>query len=610
MVSRKLGMKSHKRHFLFILALIVVTKMPYAQRVYEISVCDLAPNYGINCELLNDTNALHTTLKQFHFNKAQVEMECDNLLHKVRNMRRSLKYDYELRDGKLWIDQTVFVSDFAQYDSILDNLQERIINVREYYANRAERERDSVETAHKARVDRERQRRQQELDQRATTLKDSIGILHNKIFSACNNKDNLSKKIVKERKDIFYAYLSIYNKQDLTLQSINREYLIRLRDLLQMQRNLLDSVLGEHGYPLRIDAFPNRLKERCGRKHTEVYRSYLKSFNQPTVAVNFNNIVDYYRYTRLLKNIVSIQEGYLASVSLRDSIMIYKDSIFETYKNKYRPIGKIYEDCASHLALVPAFSNVEDKDLFLEQLEGHLMLQKAYMRNHEILEQLENKANRINSSCGNLREVKKTFSMIPQPYDVLPDFCDVSESATYDSTLSRIDQMQDIYKEIIALRKTIDTNEQQIMSGKHTERVFIRGYKTIKSQVELTPSCITVYDGKRFTKSLQDFAELQKRCIITVAQSDAIANNEKKIVSYEKVYPNIYKAYKTLIKSMSKSEINNLKDLQTYQMAIASIQSIQSRFIAILNSSESQVIDGYLVDENDVNHIRLLLKIQ
>lgn len=594
--------------FLLLLFLLSAGSLS-AQHVYEISVCDLSPNYGIDCELITDSNALYRKLDKLATSRSQVEMECDNLTMRIKNMRRSLSNDYELRDNKLWIDKDVYVTDFDKFDSMLLVLLENTAKARENYVVRAEQREAVMETVRNQRVKREQQRQQADLDQQANSLKDSISMMHNNIFVTCNNKANMSKRLIKERKDIFYAYLSIYNKQDLNVSNATREDIVRLRDLLRMQRNMLDSVVGSNGYPIRIESFPNRLRDLCGRKHTEVYRNYLKTFQQPSVSVNFTNILEYYRYTKLLQNIVRVQEGYMKTIALRDTIFSQKDSIFNAYKNKYRTVEKVYEDCATSLNLAPSFSNVDDMEAFLKGLRDHIKLQRAYLTNRTILDRLERNAEKVNYNCGNLKDVRKAFSMITMPYEVLPNFCDVSNSAPYDSTLSRIGQMQDIYSEIIALRKLIDTNEQRILSGKHTERVFIRGYKTIKNQNALEPTCVSVPDGKRFVASLKSFAELQKKCIVTVAQSDMMEENSQRIGAYEKMFPNIYAAYRHLVKSMQKAEITNTTELKSYQMYVTSLLRIQKRFIEILNSDENRIVDAYLKEEEDVNHIKLLLKL-
>lgn len=588
----------------FLLFMTYITT--HAQNVVHVSVVDLSPNYGIESSFLTDTNNIHQHLSHIAPNLAL--RECEMLNTQLQNMSRSLRNDYTVKDGKIWIDNNVVVEDFPKYDSIIQTLISIVHRTKTQIEHQRYTFIDTAELA-KQRITEEQQRTQDNLNERATQLKDSIMLMHQKIFTLCDRKDSKNRKALKERKDLFYAYLTIYNKQNLTSTIVSDIQIVRLKDLLKMQCDLYNNVIGDNGYLRQIDKFNATLKDKAGVRNLEVYRSYIKNFPSITIAVNFTNYIEYYRYSNALRDITDVQNGYLKTIELRDSIKTNYDSIKMAYRAKKLPICKAYEYCLSQVNQIPTFTATREKDIFINHLRSHILLQKKYISNHHKLVAMESLGDSISKACKNLRDVKKCYAAFDSPYLITPTFCDTAEAAQYDSTLAEYRSMQHLFQIVINLTNEINQKEKLILSAKNAEKEFTKGYKNIKKQYELTPTFLSIKEGEQYTKRQQAFLYFQDKCLLTIAQSDTIADYESKIKAQEQVYPNIIKAYKLIRKDMAEEGIVTSIDMTMYQMRMSTIIHIQENFLNILKSADSKIIDAKLDKESDINVIRTIFQL-
>lgn len=563
-------------------------------QVTYLSVLEVAPNYGIDSVYLTDTNNFQYHLNAQEQNYIALASECVDLSSKIQNMLYSLQHDYEHDQKAIWINHKSAINDFATYEPILIDLQQRANRLSKNYLQMEQNRIIEAERQAQIMAEEERASKQEGRNIEAKSLKKSIDEQHALITEKCK-QSSLSKQQQKERKDLYYTYLAIYNGYDFTVADATESYLQQLTELRNMQRDMLDSVIcDKDSYTQRIEGFPSRLKDSCGLRHNDVYRSYTRVFYHTTVPIAFTNLSEYYRYTQKLRDIAYTQDQYLKAVNLRDSIRNNTDTLHARYWKRYKNILSAYDEMNSRVNTLPSFTTRPGSIQFIADLRDYIDVQELYRKNFKRLEAIDERADSINALASGYKmsDIKKAYSKLPKGESFVPHFGTLVESIAYDSTLDDFEQVQANYMKIIALRKIIQDKHDQILDGKNNERVFSNGYKKIRDKFNFTPSCTYADEAYFFVSTLLNFIYFQDQCKKSMVKRDSIQNGEKAIKYYEGLRPNIYKAYKNLMKSCpSPDKIETIEEMEGYDRLLDYRILIQDKLLTIFKSSDAEEID-------------------
>lgn len=598
------------------LAIALILLLPsflYAQRPAAsptvLSVKDILSNYGLDTMWVDDTAGVMQYLSEQPQDYVALTNLCVSIRTKAQSVIRSVENDYSFRDSLIWIDSNTVLSDYPIYEYRLRRLAELMGRMSIRYSRLEQQRIEAEKEAARLRALEEARRQQEERDRTANDLRSNIELHHRAIIVACDGAGITNKNKLKELKDLYYSYLMVYNKYDLSSGHATNEGIAKLDELNAFQNDLLENVLGQNSLPNQIDNFKNILKVRCEGGNSDIYRSYSKVFKHTSVPVSFADVKEYEEYVNRLRTITNIQARYLQTLELRATIASGNEAIASRYGKKYRDIVSAYRDVLATVNQLPSFTTNAESILFIQSLEDFIEAQQIYLDDYSRLEDISARGDTIiRGSQSRFHDVVDAYRSIEASLRPIPQFKDADGALLYEQQLDEVCNIQQCYVQVIKLREIIARNEDTLTNARKTDRTLFNGYRLLRRQVDLKPQFSTHERGRSFIEMLNEHIEIQQLCLTTLSKLKAIDANEKIIIDKDNRYRNISKAYQRIRKAYNGvEEITNTEDLRRYNRQCDYILEMQDAFIRTMRGQNAAECDNKLKRENDIEKVRLVI---
>lgn len=573
-----------------------------------LSVGEIVGNYGLDTNWVNDTAGAMAYLESQPEDYVALTNLCVSIRTKAQKMIASIENDYDFRDSLVWIDSNTVLGDYQIYEFRLRRLADLMGRMSIKYS-RLEQQRIEAEKENaRRRAIEEARRQQEERNRMAADLRSSIDLHHRAIITACDGAGVSDKAKLKELKDLYYSYLMVYNKYDLSVGNATGESINRLDELNSFQNDLLENVLGQNSLPSQIENFKNILKVRCETENSDVYRSYCKVFKQTSVPVSFADVREYENYVNRMRVVVNVQQRYLQTLDLRATIAAASDAIVAQYGKKYKQIVSAYREVLRTVNLLPAFTTNAESILFIRNMEDFIAAQQLWLDYYSLLEQIGQRSDSIKSVGVKLADIASAYREVEPSMLPVPGFRDTEGALQYEAQLEVVRQVQECYLEVIERRKAIARNDDTLTSSRRLGRILSNGYRILRKQTDLRPSFSTVDRGQAFLKTLSAYSEMQETCLEIRAKLRKIEENEHVITAKDNPYRNISKAYKRMEKVYGGiSEITNKDELRRYNRQCDNLLAMQQVFIAAIHSEMAVNKDNMLKHETEIEKIKLVI---
>lgn len=573
------------------------------------SVRDILGNYGLDTAWVDDTAGVMQYLNEQTQDYVALTNLCVTIRTKAQNVIRSIENDYQFRDSIIWIDSNTVLADYPIYEYRLRRLAELMGRMSIKYSRLEQQRIEAEKEAARQRAIEEARRQQEERDRTADDLRSNIELHHRAIITACDGAGISNKAKLKELKDLYYSYLMVYNKYDLSTGHATNEGIAKLDELNAFQNDMLENVLGQNSLPNQIENFKNILKVRCENGNNDVYRSYSKVFKHTSVPVSFADVKEYAEYVNRLRTITTIQARYLQTLELRATIASGNEAIATRYGKKYRDIVSAYRDVLSTVNQLPSFTTNAESILFIQSLEEFIEAQQIYLDDYSLLEDISARGDTIiRGSQSRFSDVVDAYRSIESSLRPIPQFKDAEGALIYEQQLNEVRNVQQCYLQVIKLRDIIARNEDTLTNARKTDRILFNGYRLLRRQVDLKPQFTSHERGRSFLDMLNEHIELQQLCLSTLAKLRTIDNNEKTITDKDNRYRNISKAYQRIRKAYNGvDEITNAEDMRRYSRQCDYILEMQEAFISTMHGQTAAESDNKLRRENDIEKIRLVI---
>ena len=589
-------------------------QQPKPQPPTVLSVGEIMGNYDIDTAWLGDTAGIMRYLGEQEQDYVALTNLCVSIRTRAQKAIHSIENDYEFRDSLIWLDSNTVLADFPIYEYHLRNLADLMGRLSVQYTKMEHQRIEAEKEAARQRAIEEARRQQEERNRIASDLRSNIELHHRAIVTACDGAGITDKTKIKELKDLYYSYLMVYNKYDLSTGNATDESIARLDELNAFQNDLLENVLGHNSLPYQIENFKNVLKVRCEKGNSDIYRSYSKVFKNTSVPVNFADIREYENYINNLHTVINIQQRYLQTLELRSTIAANSEAIANQYGKKYRQIATSYKDVAHGINTLPSFTTNAESILFIDGLNKFVEAQQLYMDFYPQIEEITQRSDSImrrGIARGKVMyDVVVAYRTIAETLLPIPAFSTPEEALLYENELDEVRQVQQSYLSVLERRETIAANDDSIASARKLDRVLANGYKLLRKQADLSPNFATVERGRSFIDMLDDHIQMQQVCLSTIGKLREIERNEKTLTSKDSPYRNITKAYNRMAKAYRGiDEITNNEDLRRYNRQCGYIIDMQNTFLEVLRSQSASEIDSKLRKESSIDKIKLIMGI-
>ena len=572
-----------------------------------LSVGDIMGNYGLDTVWVNDTAGAIAYLDAQPQDYVALTNLCVSIRTKAQKAISSIENDYPFRDSLIWIDSNTVLADYPIYEYRLRRLADLMGRMSIKYSRLEQQRIEAEKEAARLRAIEEARRQQEERNRIASDLRSNIDLHHRAIVTACDGAGISDKTKLKQLKDLYYSYLMVYNKYDLSVGNATDESIERLDQLNAFQNDLLDNVLGQNSLPYQIENFKNVLKVRCEKDNADIYRSYSKVFKQTNVPISFADIREYEDYTTRLRTVINVQQRYLQTIDLRASIASGTDKIAALYGKKYRDMAASYREVLRTVDQLPAFTTNAESILFIQSLEAFIAAQQRYLDIYPVFEDLTMRSDSIMSQR-DYSDVVATYREAKEHLRPQPSFRDLEGADYYDVQLEEVRTVQQCYLDVLQLRRLIAVCDDSLNANRKTDAVLSNGYRLLRKQTDLKPSFYTVERGRGFIGMLQSHYEMQQLCLRILHKQEAIKANEKVINDRELPYGNIRKAYSRMIKAYKGlGEITNTEDLRRYDRQSDYILGMQQAFINVIRGGNATELDAKLKRENDIDKIKVII---
>ncbi|MDY5969056.1 MAG: hypothetical protein SPJ13_03440 [Bacteroidales bacterium] len=569
----------------------------------------IASSYGIDSALVEDTTQVTQWLNTLpDTSLGNRGTQCALLNTKVQHMLSSLRNTYPEHDGKLWIDSNTCITDHKTYALKLSALSKFLMRKAAEY-DRREQERILTEL----RVAEQEARAKAQAEQQArndslAALKTAIIEMHRQISQLTDGESTDDRRRQARLKDIYFCYLSLYNKYDLSPAYATSVQLQQLRILLNVQRSITDSLLGPNSYDRRIAAFVNTIKQRCATGHKEVSKAYYQNFHGTEIPVNFSNVAEYRDFVNKLEEMICVQEYYLRSVDILEQMDRGTATVMHRAA-KRRNVQASYKAALASLDKVPAFVSPKEGDAFLRKLEDFVETQQQYIVVMDHMDSIDLRGKEVVYACGkHFADVAAAYNELASTYDFSPSFTTSEGAAFYDKTLDDFEEMQDAYLKIIDLRQTIKTQDDKLLDNKKLPREVRSGYKLIKGLTQIKPDFSTMARGELFIDGLKKFISLQGKVEAIAYSQLEIDNDEQRLKLMGKANRHTVNAYKLLRHDMKQDfTITAESDLDEYAKYQERQRRLQGQFINIIQSNERTEYNRRFQGVRDPTKIRLIL---
>lgn len=574
-----------------------------------LSVADILPNYGLDTAMVNDTTAAVAYIEAQPENYVELTNLCVAIRTKAQQAIASIENDHEFRDSLYWIDSNTALGDYTIYEFRLRRLADLMGRMSIKYSRLEQQRVEAEKEAARLRAIEEARRQQEARDREADDLKGSIERHHRTIITACDGAGVTDKVKLKSLKDLYYSYLMVYNKYDLTSTHATPESNAQLDELNSFQNNLIENVLGENSLPSQIEGFKARLKARCEKDNSDIYRSYSRVFKQTSVPISFADVREYDDYLNRMNTVINVQGRYLQTIDLRATIDSGSNAIINLYGKKYRDVVSSYKEVVRSLDIVPAFTTNAESLNFIQRLEDFIAAQQIYLSDYAVLEEITRRSDSImNGRAGSFRDVISAYRDIQSSLVPAPSFRDEAGARRYEGQLNEVQRVQECYMRVFDLRRDIERNDDSLNAARKVDRTLTNGYRLLRKQSDITPNFSTIERGNSFINILNGHIEMQNLCLNTVRKLRIIERNEERITSKDIPFRNIQKAYSRMLKAYSNvDEITNQEDLRRYSRQCDYILEMQEAFLKTIAGELATDSDNKLRRESDVEKIKLVI---
>lgn len=572
-----------------------------------LSVGEILGNYGLDSALVNDTAAAIAAVDTGDKSYVDLTSLCVSLRTKAQQALQSIENDYVVRDSLVWIDSNTVLGDVTIYSYRLRRYADLMGRLSVRYSRLEQQRIEAEKEAARQRAIEEARRQQEARDKRASDLKGNINRHHRAIITATDGIGVTDKGKLKALKDLYYSYLMVYNKYDLSASRATDAYNDQLDELNAFQLDLLENVLGENSLPSQIEGFKARLKVQCDKDNTDIYRSYTKVFKQTSVPISFADVSEYQEYIGRMRSVINVQERYLRTIQLRATIADGSQAIERLYGKKYRNVVDAYRETLRSLNLLPAFTTNAESLNFIQSLDDFIAAQQLYIDYYALFEEITQRSDSIMSGkLGNHRDVVSAYRDVRGSLLPMPHFTDPAGAALYEARLADVVKVQQCYMDVFSKRNDIARNDDSLHAVRKVDRTLTSGYRLLSKQVDLTPSFYTLERGNSFLRVLDKHIEMQHLAMNTVRKIKIIDANDDRITSKDITFRNIQKAYSRLIKVYRGiDEITNSEDMRRYSRQCDNIIAMQQRVLDIIAGETVNDIDERLRKESDIDKIRL-----
>ena len=397
-------------------------------------------------------------------------------------------------------------------------------------------------------------------EQKLVVLKDRIKLQHSRLTALCSDEGVIDKNRARFLKNIYYAYLSVYNHYNIGSNENSADYYAQMAQLDSLQQHLRDSIIGADSYPTRIENFKNTLKLKAGKDNLEVYKSYSRTYQPPTIAINFTTAEEYRHFVSQYLEVIRIQNLYLDCLGWLDRINANTGSIVSMLGNTGHATP--YKNIVASTNFIPVFTTLDGGAQFINKLKEFESIQQEYLKTDAKIKQLEQLADSIYTVGRKYSDLTAAFRLVQQSTDVYPAFRNREELESYNRKLADYGTVASQYLHLVYLRDTIAANENII---DHSTKTLRDGQRTLKKFYKWTPNFSTPSEGENFFKDLQGLLDMQHQCI---AINDDIVTqglNEKEILALTKDYSYIRRAYNSMMKTYDyKGSIATKENLRIY----------------------------------------------
>lgn len=588
---------------------LAINRQLHGEDTTALRCAQIAPSYGVDTTLMNDGSARRWVTSMGSDYLGAVK-KCQLQRQAVGQMMASLEKDFELRDGRLWIDESTYLTDHVSFMAALKKLDNTLSALADELtakeAARLDAERKAAEAAERAKAKAAQEVKDQQLEQ----LRQSITQQHRQIAMSCDGSGVTDKAKVKELKDLYFAYLSVYNKQDLSDQRGSDDALERFGKLNDFQRFFLDSVVGGNSYSNQIANFKNELKIRCGKEFADVNKSYLKVFKKSGATANFSTYDEFDSYVQQLLEVLTVQRAYTTVVERRQTINKNSAAVVERCAKSHKDIMAAYKAAEAAVEVVPTFTIVAEAEKFVNRLDEFILVQDEYMKVITRIDAIEKRSSAIVTSCPkHSSDVAGAYKTLVANTNFVPTFGELSGASYFNSKLDDFEAVQSCYETIVKQRTTIFQKEESIMAAKLTPKEIVAGYKLIKSRTYFTPDFSSEESGTVFVGQMNEFIALQDKVLGIIATDETIDANTKTIKAV-KSSSNFVKSYDRLAKSYD-YEISILSegDLDSYINHQKTILNVQEKFMSLIKQGKHLEMDKQLKKEKDLDRIKLLFEL-
>ncbi len=581
--------------------------------VITISARYLCPSYNVDERVLGG----ETTLAPVFDSLQHVEPNAYPLMGqwcrvqrlRCNRMANSLANDYRNDSTSVWIDSSHCIPDGVAFIQLLrstaDTLSALSSRFEQLEKERVETEQKQAAILAKA----EAIRHQRELEYKLTMLKDSIKNLHRTISNTCDGDGVTDRSRLKELKDIFYAYLSVYNRYDIGDPSISEGHLSRLDELHKFQIHLNDSLLGPNALTVQLEEFKKELHLRTGKEHNDVYKSYIRVFKKINIPITFRTIAEYKVYINNIQELITVSHSYIHVVELRDSITAGTAMLNQKCARRHRDILTSYRELLSEMNSVPNYATIASSEKFIANLQGFIEMQSQYSQAIDRVDMIQKRGDSIVALCPKaLSDVAQSYRSLASTTDLVPHFINASSSDRYYEILDNFEEVQRLYVDIIDIRKDIDQRATRITSDRNAPRGLVNGYRHLVKYTNFTPNFTTPRGGNDMIRSLNYFIELQEKFLTINSNNGLIENNTKQMRTAFREYGNIYKAYERILSTYRYDlDITGEAELNSYLKHQEQVMGMQSKFVDLINSLEKEEYNSRLKRVRDTEKIRLIM---
>ncbi|MBQ6046963.1 MAG: hypothetical protein IJL38_04980 [Bacteroidales bacterium] len=387
-------------------------------------------------------------------------------------------------------------------------------------------------------------------------LRQQIREQHLLISRQCNPEGIADKERARLVKNIFYSYLAIFNRS-------NNGNTNELEQLLQFQKHLRDSVLSISGYQAHIDNFKNTLKLRCGKEQIDIYKNYCRIYQVPAIAANFTNYEEYANYVARLREVVDIQDAYIAAVDINQQISASSGSILAQYTKPAQ--SSAYKNMMASINLMPQFTTLQGAEEYIVKMLELNTTQQTYIDNYPRLQATNQRSDYIYSLGRRYSDITAAFRLVDQGTNLNPDYCSMDGYREFLTKMSIFEEVQQHYLHSIFLRDTLNSNEYTI---EHANLKILReGYQHLKNYYPRTPDFNTPQGGRDYISRQHFLLQIQQQCLSIIEEvitSDAL---EKDVLAATKKYSYVRRLYNNQLADYNyRSAIASKEDLQLYQL--------------------------------------------